>query len=351
LGGEIVDTIGWQWIFFVNVPVALAVAVIISRVLAKHETVTERLPVDFVGLGLLIAWVGSLQIMLDKGKDLDWFHSAFIVALALIAVLGFIAFLIWELTDEHPIVDLRVFRHRGFAASAVVMTLAFGAFFSTIVLLPLWLQTNLGYTATWAGRATAFQGVFAIALAPLVARIASKGDPRLLVSVGMMIFGVVTLWRSGFTTDVDFMHIIRPQLLQGIAIPLFFIPLMVVALGSVTSRETTSAAGILTFMRSIAAAFATSIVTTQWEDVATERRVDLAGSLNGADALLNTLVHAGTTAAQALRQLDLLVQTQAVMIATDRVFIVSSAVFVLAGLAIWLAPKPAAGVDHASGGH
>jgi MFS transporter, DHA2 family, multidrug resistance protein len=351
LGGVLVDGVGWPWIFFVNVPVAFAVGALIWRNLAKHETTTERKPVDFVGLALLITWVGALQIMLDKGKELDWFHSTFIVTLALTAAIGFPAFLIWELTDEHPIVDLRVFRHRGFAASSAVMTLAYGSFFATIVLLPLWLQTNIGYTATWAGRATAFQGVFAVIMSPIVARLTVTRDSRMLVSIGVLIFGVINIWRSTFTTDIDFMQIVWPQLIQGFAIPLFFIPLTIVALSSVDQRETTSAAGLLTFMRSTAAAFATSITTTQWEDVSVARRVDLAGSLNGSSALLDTLTQAGSTAAQALRQLDALVQTQAVMLATDRVFFVSSFVFVLAAGAIWLAPKTKAGGGAASAAH
>ncbi len=116
------DGAGWPWIFYINVPVALVVAVLAWRTLAAHETATERTPVDFVGLALLITWVGAMQIMLDKGKDLDWFGSPFIVALALVATVGFIAFLIWELTEEHPAVDLRVFRHRGFATAAVVIS-------------------------------------------------------------------------------------------------------------------------------------------------------------------------------------------------------------------------------------
>src|SRR3984957_12967282 len=322
LGGEIVDNIGWPWIFFINVPIAALVGIVLWRVLASRETATERRPVDFVGLALLITWVGSLQVMLDKGKDLDWFGSRFIVALACTAVLGFPAFLIWELTDDHPIVDLRVFRHRGFAASSAVMTLAYGSFFATIVLLPLWLQTNIGYTATWAGRATAFQGVFAVVMSPIVARLTVTRDSRMLVSIGVLIFGVINIWRSTFTTDIDFMQIVWPQLIQGFAIPLFFIPLTIVALNSVDRRETTSAAGLLTFMRSTAAAFATSITTTQWEDVSVARRVDLAGTLNGSSALLDTLTQAGSTAGQALRQLDALVQTQAVMLATGRVFFV-----------------------------
>jgi MFS transporter, DHA2 family, multidrug resistance protein len=351
LGGEIVDNIGWPWIFYVNVPVVILVSITLSRVLLKHDTPTERRPIDFVGLVLLVTWVGAMQIMLDKGKDLDWFGSGFIVTLAVIAVLGFIAFLIWELTDEHPIVDLRVFRHRGFAAAAVVMSLAYGSFFSTVVLLPLWLQINLGYTATWAGRATAFQGVFAIIMSPIVARLTAKGDARRLVCIGMLTFAVVTFWRSTFNTDVNFAKIVWPQLLQGFATPFFFIPLISVALGSVLPRETTSAAGLLTFMRSTAAAFATSITTTQWENLATARRVDLAGALNSPSSWLDTLGHAGNTAAQALRQVDALVQSQSVMLATNRVFLVTSFVFVLAALAVWVAPKGRASAGAAAAAH
>jgi DHA2 family multidrug resistance protein len=351
LGGALVDGVGWPWIFFINVPVALVVAVLIWRTLAKRETATMRIPVDFTGLALLITWVGAMQIMLDKGKDLDWFDSPLIVTLAAVAVIGFISFLIWELTDAHPVVDLRVFRHRGFAASAVVMSIAFGAFFSTVVLVPLWLQTNLGYTATWAGRATAFTGIFAVIMSPIVARLTITRDSRYLVSIGMLVFGLSTLWRTTFTTDTDFLRIVWPQLAQGFAIPFFFIPLMSVALGSVLPRETTSAAGLLTFMRSTAAAFATSITTTNWEDIATARRGDIAGSLNGGQSMLDTLTRAGATAGQALRQLDALVQTQAVMLATDRVFFVTSFVFVLAAAAIWIAPRGKRIANPATAGH
>jgi DHA2 family multidrug resistance protein len=339
LGGEIVDNIGWPWIFYVNVPVAVLISIGVMRLLTRHETATERKPIDFVGLALLITWVGSMQVMLDKGKDLDWFGSKFIITLAVIVVLGFVTFLIWELTDEHPIVDLRVFRHRGFAASAAVMSLAFGAFFSSIVLVPLWLQTGLGYTATWAGRVTAFQGVLSIILSPIVARWTAKGDPRPLVSFGMIIFGAVTLWRSTFNTDIGFAGLVWPQLAQGLAVPFFFIPLINVALTSVLPRETTSAAGLLTFMRSTAAAFATSITTTQWANLTTANRVELVGSLNAPSGWLDTFSRAGSTASQSLRQLDALVQSQAVMLATDRVFFVTSFVFLLAAGVVWIAPR------------
>jgi MFS transporter, DHA2 family, multidrug resistance protein len=340
LGGEIVDTAGWPWIFYINVPIAAVVGVLLWRLLSSRETATERRPVDFVGLALLVTWVGAMQIMLDKGKDLDWFSSNFIIALATIAGIGFIAFLIWELTEEHPIVDLHVFRHRGFAAAAIVMTIAYGSFFSSIVLLPLWLQINLGYTATWAGRVTAFQGVFAVVMSPIVARLTATQDSRVLVTIGMLTFGLVTLWRSTFITSIDYWSLVWPQLGQGFAVPFFFIPLTGVALSSVLPRETASAAGLLTFMRSTAAAFATSITTTQWENIATARRVELAGALNGATDTMDAMRRTGMTSAQALRQLDSMVQSQSVMVATDKVFLVTACLFVVAALAVWIAPPP-----------
>ena len=178
LGGALVDQAGWPWVFYINVPVAAGCAILTWRYLASRETPTLKVPVDFVGLGLLITWVGAMQIVLDKGKELDWFQSPVIVALALTALVGFISFIIWELTDAHPVVDLRVFRHRGFTAATVIMSLTFGAFFSSVVLLPLWLQTNMGYMAGWAGKSMAFQGVLAVTMSPIVARIMIKFDLR-----------------------------------------------------------------------------------------------------------------------------------------------------------------------------
>ena len=174
LGGWICDNHSWPWIFYINVPIALACGWIAWKMLKRYERPLERDPIDLVGLGLLIVWVGALQIMLDNGKDFDWFSSPTIVALAITAVIGFAAFLIWELTDKHPIVDLRVFRHRGFSVGVLTISLTFGGFFAANVLTPLWLQTFMGYTATWAGKTTAWSGVAAIMVAPLAAGLSGR---------------------------------------------------------------------------------------------------------------------------------------------------------------------------------
>jgi MFS transporter, DHA2 family, multidrug resistance protein len=163
LGGQLCDNLGWPSIFWINVPIALIVAPIIFGLLKRVETPTEKKPVDTIGLALLVIAVGSLQIMLDLGKDYDWFESPIIRSLGIAALVGFTAFLIWEITETNPIVNLRVFRHRGFATSMVTMSLVFGAFYACNVLTPLWLQSNMGYTATWAGYVSGMMGILALA--------------------------------------------------------------------------------------------------------------------------------------------------------------------------------------------
>ena len=351
LGGAICDTIGWSWVFYINVPIAAVAGFFAWRMLAKAETPTHRVPVDFAGLGLLIVWVGAMQIMLDKGQDLDWFESPFIVALAIIAVVGFISFIIWEMTDEHPIVDLRIFRHRGFTSSTVVMSLTFGAFVSSVVLIPLWLQTNLGYTAAWAGRVMAFQGVLAVVMSPIAAQLMGKVDSRIMGSFGILVLAGVTLWRSASASNIGFWGLAAPQLVMGFAMPFFFMPLTGLALGAVEPRETASAAGLMNFVRTTAGAFGTSLTTTAWENFGNARHSDIAGAMHAPQDTIGLFQSLGFDGDQALKQLDGLVQDQAVMLATNRVFAICALVFCIAALSIWMAPKPRAPVDLVGGGH
>lgn len=160
LGGVLCDQFSWPYIFFVKTPFAIVAAILCWKLLQQFETKTVRSKIDKVGLALLVVWVAALQIMLDEGKDHDWFESSRIVILGIIAVIGFVAFLIWELTERDPVVDLKVFRHRGYTMSMLTLSLAFGAFFSISVITPLWLQIYMGYTATISGYATATMGIF-----------------------------------------------------------------------------------------------------------------------------------------------------------------------------------------------
>ena len=351
LGGVLTDTIGWPWAFFINVPTSIFVAFSVWRLLKSREVATVRQPVDYVGLTLLVVWIGALQIMLDNGQDDDWFASPFIVTLAAVAVLGFVAFLIWELTDQHPIVDLSVFKNRTFSVMAGAMALTFGSFFGTIVLIPLWLQTNMGYTATWAGYVMAFQGVLGVFVAPIAALLISRLDPRLLMSTGLSILAGVTLWRTTFAQNITFWQLVPPQLVTGIAIPLFFVPLLGLSVAAVPPSQTASAAGLINFIRTMSGAFGTALTTTAWDRATTRAHVDLSGILHQPYAILSTLRATGQSADQALQSLGNLVQSQAVMLATNQVFFVLALIIAAVAAGVWLSPRPQGPVTMSAGGH
>ena len=340
LGGVICDNAGWPWVFYINVPVAAACSFFAWRMLASQETPTARRRVDAPGLALLVLFVGAMQIMLDKGRELDWFESPVITGLAIVAALGFVAFLIWELTEQAPIVDLRVFRHRGFAGAVVTLAISFGAFFSSIVIVPLWLQTNMGYTASWTGFTMAYSGVLAVVLSPIVPRLMSRFDARALVSFGVAGLGLVTFWRSTFASNADYWTIAVNALAQGLVMPFFFVPTTQIALSSVLPQETASAAGLSNFLRTTSAAFSAAIATTAWDNAASRNHADIASALHDVAATQTTLTRGGLSAHQALTQIDNIARSQSVMLATDQVQFGITIAFLVAACVVWLAPKP-----------
>lgn len=350
LGGIICDSIGWEWIFFIKVPVAAIGGFAVFTLLRGQPDPTERATIDKIGLALLILWVGALQIMLDEGRNHDWFASEEIVILAAVALIGFIAFLIWELTEPDPIVDLRIFRHRGFAAASVTFSVGFGAFFAAIVILPLWLQQNMGYTATWAGYATGLMGILAVLSAPPIGKLAEKLDPRLIISVGILGLGLMTAWRMTFNNDVTFLQMAWPTLLTGPFMVMFFVPVTGLAMASVAPEEQASAAGISNFMRTLGGAFATSLVQTGWANAIRENQTGLAGAMHQGQATLDSMTASGVPADSATAMLTGIVEGQSVMLATLNMFAVITLCFVFAATLVWFAPKPKGPID-TSGGH
>src|SRR6202789_2536926 len=265
LGGYISDNYHWGWIFLINVPVGALVTFLTWRALASRETPTRKLPIDTVGLGLLIVWVGALQVMLDQGKDLDWFASNEIVILAIVTAIGFASFLIWELTQKNPIVDLSLFKGRNFALGTLAFCLGYAVFFACNLLMPLWLQTQVGYTATWAGLVAAPTGVIAVLLTPLAARMMSRIDARMIATVAFIAFGVSYLMRANFTADASFLDFTLPLLVQGIAMATFFLAMITILLDGVPPHKIPQASGLSNFARITAGGFAASVVTTLWD--------------------------------------------------------------------------------------
>ena len=341
LGGMLADGIGWRWAFYLNIPVCIACGLWAWQLLRTRETQTAREKIDFVGMILLAIWVGALQIMLDNGEDRDWFASPWIIGLFAASAIGFVVFVIWELTDSHPIVDLRVFRHRTFAVCAAALTLTFGAFFASIILLPLWLQINMGYTATLSGYILSFQGILGIAVAPFAALAMSRIDSRLMMSAGLAILAAGIFSRTGFALNIGFNQMILPQLAMGLGIPLFFVPLMTLSMTAVRQNETASASGLINFLRTIAGAIATSLVVAAWNSNIRASRVDLVGTLQRPRDLLARMESSGLSADKALRALDGMVQQQSIMVATNHIALILSVIVAIAAVGVWLMPRPA----------
>jgi DHA2 family multidrug resistance protein len=322
LGGPISDNWSWHWIFFINIP---------------------------IGMILLVIWVGALQIMLDIGRDHDWFSSDLIKALAVIAAIGFVVFVIWEMTEEQPAVNLRVFRHRGFTMSLVSLSLTYAIFFSAIVVTPQWLQGAMGYTATWSGYVVAWQGLFAVIMSPIVGKLVGITDPRRIYTLGVLWMGFTMLIRSNWSTDVDYWHLMLPHLLLGIGMPMFFVPVTMIALAAVKPAEVAGAAGLQNFARTLSGAFGTSIATTLWQNGAEQQRAELTNLLN-TDRFEQQAAAAGITGERARGLLDQLVMGQGYALSLVHIYQVAALLLFLASTFVWFAPRPRAGPP-AGGGH
>ena len=344
LGGWITDNMAWPWIFYINIPVGLGAAVATWQIYRSRDPGPRKVPLDSVGLGLLVLWVGALQIMIDKGKELDWFASGQIVTLAVVAVVGFAFFLAWELTEHHPIVNLRLFARRNFVLGTSSLALAYGLFFGNVVLLPLWLQQWMGYTSTQAGMTMAPVGLMAIVLTPLVGKKVTVWDPRAMVTGAFVVFGLVLWMRSQFSVQTTMTQVLVPTLIQGIAMAFFFIPLTTLIMSGQPPHRMPAAAGLSNFVRITAGAMGTSITTTLWESRAAMHHAHLTELLApGSPALADALARlgaAGIGEPGALAQINRLIDQQAFTRAADDIFLASAGLFiVLIGL-VWLTQRP-----------
>src|SRR5262245_37856831 len=215
LGGWITDNFSWPWLFYINVPVGLAAAAVSWLLLRKRESARVKVPVDAVGLALLVIGVGALQFMLDNGNEKDWFHSNEIIIAAVIGVVALTFLIPWELTDKHPIVDLHLFQRRNFRVGTICIAIAYFAFMGVNVIFPLWLQTALSYTSTWAGFAMAPIGLVALVMAPFVGRNLHRINLRLAPTFSFCIMTAMMFWFATQTAEASFGQITLPRFIMG----------------------------------------------------------------------------------------------------------------------------------------
>ncbi|HTI18455.1 MAG TPA: DHA2 family efflux MFS transporter permease subunit [Trinickia sp.] len=348
LGGWISDNISWPWIFYVNIPIGILAAIATWFIFSTRESTIKKAPIDTVGLALLVIWVGSLQVMLDQGKDLDWFSSTTIVALALTAGIGFAFFVVWELTAEHPVVDLSLFKRRNFTGGTVALSIGYGLYFGNLVLLPLWLQTDLGYTATDAGLVLAPVGLFAILLSPITGRFMPYTDPRKIATAAFCVFALCFWMRSRYTTGVDTWALTLPTLVQGIAMAGFFIPLVSITLSGLPGPRIPAASGLSNFVRIVCGGVGTSIFTTAWDHRTSFHHAQLTERASALDpTFTQSMAQVGATTglntSQQYALFDRMVTQQAAQLAVNDLFYVSAVIFVVLISLIWITRPERAG--------
>lgn len=356
LGGWISDNYHWGWIFFINVPIGAVVIMLTLQTLRGRETATVKRPIDAMGLSLLVIGIGSLQVMLDRGKELDWFNSSEIIILTVVAVVALAILLIWELTDDHPIVDLSLFKSRNFTIGCLSISLAYMLYFGSIVLLPQLLQEVYGYTATWAGLASAPVGILPVILSPIIGRFSHKIDMRQLVTFSFVMYAVCFYWRAyTFEPGMDFGASAWPQFIQGFALACFFMPLTTITLSGLPPERLAAASSLSNFLRTLAGSIGTSITTTLWTNREAMHHSTLTESITpysaNAQQMYDKLEGMGMTKQQASAYIAEQITSQGLIISANEIFWLSAGIFIVLVVLVWFARPPFSSGGDAGGAH
>ncbi|WNL47936.1 DHA2 family efflux MFS transporter permease subunit [Dyella sp. BiH032] len=344
LGGWLTDNFSWPWIFYINVPVGALAAVITWALLHKRETKTYKTPIDLVGLILLVVGVGCLQFMLDNGNDNDWFASTLITVLGITALVCISFLIVWELHAKHPVVDLSLFKRRNFTVGVTALSLGMMAFFGINVVFPLWLQTTLGYTATWAGLATAPVGILAFLMSPVIGANINRMDLRAVVTAAFLIFAGTSLWFSSFDSSASFATLVLPRFVMGAAIACFFIPLNQIYLAGLPGDQIASASGLANFCRTMGSSVSTAVTVTIWQHRGDFHHAILTESVSpahtAATQYLQGLAQAGLSGSRGLGVVDQVLTREALTLAVNDVFWLCAVLFMALIPVLWFARPP-----------
>jgi len=292
----------------------------------------------------LIVWVGSLQVLLDKGNELDWFNSGLIQALAVAVVMGFILFLIWELTEKHPLVDLTLFSVRNFTLGVFALAFMFSTMMAINLISTLWMQTELGYTAQWAGYVASGAGIMMLVTGPVVGRNAHRFDPRVLASTALAIMAASAVYRSRFNSNLDFGTLIVPQFILGFGMSFMFVPVIGIIMGNIEPRRLAAAAAMQNFMRAMFGSFGTSLSVAMWSRREALHHSQLADHANTYSApghdFAQSMAAAGMPQDQGWALFDRILSVQTYTLAMSDVSLMCAGVLIAALVLVWLARPP-----------
>jgi MFS transporter, DHA2 family, multidrug resistance protein len=269
LGGFITDNFSWRWVFFINIPVGIMSLVLSNRMVTDPphlELARKRSKgVDWVGLGLVALGLGCMEVVLDKGQEDDWFNSSFITGFTIVAATALVAFVLWELNHEQPIVDLKMFRMKSFAVANMLMLMLGLALFGSTVLLPEYLQVLMGYTAEQSGMALSPGGVLIILMLPVVGRLVSRADTRWMVAFGFAVLSASLFYMAlTINTQMDFATAVELRMFQSVGMAFLFVPIQTISYSGVPVEKNNQVSGIMNLSRNLGGdvgiAFVTSLI-------------------------------------------------------------------------------------------
>jgi DHA2 family multidrug resistance protein len=366
LGGYLTDNYSWRWIFYINLPIGLMATFMVMSFIEDPPYMDrwqKGMKVDYVGLTLLSLGLGCLQIVLDKGQLEDWFESSFILALSVIATVCLVGLVFWELRQENPILDLRVFKDRSFAVGNLIMFLSFFAFFGSVVLLPMYLQQLMGYTAFLAGVVLGPGGALTLVMMPIVGKLTQRFDARALLGVGLLVTAASLFYMADFNLQIDLTAAITGRLIQGVGMPFLFVTMAYATLAYVPNEKMNNASAIFNLLRNLGGSFGVAFITTLLARRAQFHQSRLSESLTELDptfyyqfqelkqALTAKLGQFVDTSHLALAYIYKQTVRQATTLAFCDVFYVQGLIFLSLVATLWIMRKPPSVRKPMGGGH
>lgn len=346
LGGWLTYDYSWPWIFFINIPIGIFTIMVVRSQLKERPHAPSHSRLDVIGFTALTLGVGVLQLVLDKGNDLDWFSNPWIIGGSIFAAIALVFLVIWELTDDHPIINLRLFANRNFCIGTTLLTLGYAGFFAINLILPQWLQSQMDYTSVWAGLAAAPMGVIPLFMSPVLGRIGTRIDMRKLGAGAFLVISLTCLLRSHFNMEVDFPHVAAVQFLMGLGVSLFFMPLTTILLSDLSGPAIADAASLSTFVRTLGASFSSSLTTWYWTHNASIHHANLSEQVNPYNPLASAYTGGDGSA---LLSINGIITQQSYMMSALDLFTLLMWMFVLLAPLVFLTTRPPFG-GKASGG-
>lgn len=346
IGGYLTEVYSWPWIFFINVPLGLFSALVTWYLLKDQESKIVRTPIDWTGLLLLSIGVACMQIMLDKGKDLDWFESNVILTLTITSIISLLYFFVRNHFQKQPIVDFSFFKQRNFAIGSIAVTVGYLLYFTSTVTTPLWLQTEQNYTAYWAGVAVAPVGIVSLFTSMLIGKYMGRIDLRYMTALSFFFFSLSFFYQATFTTEVSLEKIMLTRFFQGFGIAIFFLPLVQISFSEIPPERLPSATGLFHFIRIlVGSGFGTSLAIEIWTRLEIFHHARLSESITHYSVAVSQLFDglnnydSKFTPEVVTRIIDTMVEQQAFMLSTNDILWLAGWLFIAMIPLIFLA-KP-----------